>query len=1047
MRKLYLLLSLLIPGFMATSQVVVDQTLTIDEYVNDILLGSGIQASNISFTGSMVQLGYVSGAGDVGFPLEGGLIMSTEDAINVQGDGAFGTIPAGEEVSGEPDLLSVANSVPPLIGQNFNVSSVNDVAILEFDFIATGDTMRFNYSFGSDEYLEWVNSSYNDIFAFFLSGPGITGPYDSPAGFPNGAINIAEIPDTDPQVPITISSVNDNLNTAYYIDNFNNDGVAIDGYTVKLTAWSVVECGETYHIKLAIADGSDTALESIVILEEGSFESNSVVEVSLTTDVGIFYDDAVIYEDCGLATLTFVRPLETILELEEMVIINYSGTAINGVDVTLLPDTVFFPPFVDVVEFELDAFWDNVDEGVETVVFEILNVAACGGGGLTTYFEFTIDDYPEPLTVEGYNLSICQGDTIELEPIISGGYGNFSFEWSNGSTDYILVDDPDLSTTYNVIVSDTCGMPPDNADFDVEVQFFPPLEIQINEGDITLSCGESIVLTTTVSGGDGNYSGYYWYDDNGSNLFGWTTLWFSTWSGSEEVYVEVTDGCGFTATDMINVDLDIPELIVEMDPELTVLCNDPFTLVPDIVGGESPFWYNWYVDGMWTDWQSTFTYTTDENVTITVDVGDNCGQIETFDTEIIVTSPPIEIDLLDEMVGNCLTQFDVDAEVSGGSGYQYVWTQNGVVIGNTQDITFQSDVNTTLDLFVSANCNVQASEQINIVIDNPPVLVELGDDINASCVDFTDIGVDVLSGAGQYQYQWAVDGEDVSTDDQLTWQSYETAEVAVSVWDGCGGFDQDTVMLIIPDIPLAIGASNDTTLCLGQGTVLVAEAEGGEGGFIYEWQPTGTFGSVYGVTPFSSTLFTVTATDICGESITEQVQVNVVEQYASYDETYLTETDVQFTAMPTPECENCTYIWDFGDGTGSNEENPLHIYDGLTGYDVTLVIVNEFGCIDTAHGLIFGPPIVYIPNAFTPNNDGVNDYWGVVADQLLRFEVTVFDRWGEIVFTSKDPMDLWNGSVTGGDYYAPNGTYTYVCEYKGFNSDAMKKMGTITLMR
>ena len=61
------------------------------------------------------------------------------------------------------------------------------------DFEAGGDSISFNYVFGSDEYLTYVNTQYNDIFAFFLSGPGITGPYAAPAGFPDGAINIAQV--------------------------------------------------------------------------------------------------------------------------------------------------------------------------------------------------------------------------------------------------------------------------------------------------------------------------------------------------------------------------------------------------------------------------------------------------------------------------------------------------------------------------------------------------------------------------------------------------------------------------------------------------------------------------------------------------------------------------------------------------------------------------------------------------------------------------------------------------------------------------------------
>ena len=266
-----------------TAQVEVNSTLTPEQYVNDVLLGTGVEATNVVFTGSPVQIGEITGFDPAEFPIEAGLILSTEVANNPANvdDGCVDEfIDDNLEVSGDNDLLTIANSVPPLIGQNFSVGSVNDVCAIEFDFVATGDTIRFNYVFGSDEYLAWINSQYNDIFGFFLSGPGINGPYT------DNAINLAEVPGSDPQLAITISSVNNVTNAAYYVDNPGNDVLCQNGYTVKLTAESEVECGETYHIRLAIADGSDTALESIVILESGSFESNSVVEVDLSIDVG-----------------------------------------------------------------------------------------------------------------------------------------------------------------------------------------------------------------------------------------------------------------------------------------------------------------------------------------------------------------------------------------------------------------------------------------------------------------------------------------------------------------------------------------------------------------------------------------------------------------------------------------------------------------------------------------------------------------------------------------------------------------------------------------
>ena len=95
-------------------------------------------------------------------------------------------------------------------------------------------------------------------------------------------------------------------------------------------------------------------------------------------------------------------------------------------DFTLLPDTVFFPPFVTVQEFPLDAFEDGIAEGSETVIMEILNLAACNGGGLTSYFEFDIIDEPDPLVVDGFATELCVGDSVELQPEVSGGYGNYT---------------------------------------------------------------------------------------------------------------------------------------------------------------------------------------------------------------------------------------------------------------------------------------------------------------------------------------------------------------------------------------------------------------------------------------------------------------------------------------------------------------------------------------------------------------------------------------------------------------------------------------------
>lgn len=1048
MHRIGFLLTFTLLAGVSIGQIDVTNDLTIEEYVTDILLGSGVQASNITFTGWENQIGLLNGGDGTIFPMDAGLVLSSANAQNL--DGSFDeNVPFGSGVSGETDLLNIANSVPPLIGQNFTVNSVNDVCILEFDFIATGDTVKFNYSFGSDEYLGWVNSQYNDIFAFLLSGDGIAGPYDSPAAFPGGAVNIAQVPDTDPPLPITISSVNNVTNSEYYIDNPSNTDIMINGFTTKLQAVYEVECGGSYHMKLAIADGSDTILESIVVLEQGSFESNAVVQVSLETDVGVFYDEAIIYEDCGEAVLTIERPIETILDVEETVLMSYGGTAENGIDFTELPTEAVFPPFVQVLEYPMDAFLDGLPEGQEEVTIEFLNLAACGGSGLTSYFTFIVDDSPDPLVVDGYDIDICLGDEITLTPVISGGYGNFDFDWTPlTDISYEIDVAPIVNTTYFLTVSDTCGVIPVSTEFDVNVSDFPDLTVDIAPDDIVLGCFDGMNLTATAAGGDGNYVEYSWYNDNDENLWGWmNTLWVSPWNGSQGVNVTVTDGCGFTATDAVNVTFSFPELVVEQEP-LEVVCGTNFTIEPDVSGGEGFYNYNWYVNGLWVDWQATYTTSTEDDMVITVEVFDDCGQTTSLDIPITVSSPDIELTLEDEVIGSCIDVFDIEPIVGAGSGdFNFSWILNGVEIGNEETLSFQSDIDVVIQLLIEDGCGAQVFDQIQVTIENPPVDLDLGADIDASCIDNTEIDALINTGSGGYVYSWQIDGQEVGTGSSLSWQTYETEQVTLEVTDGCGGYDMDQVQINIPDIPLVMTTSQDTSICMGGTAFIGALAEGGEGGFVYYWTGVNTYGQDVIVTPQNTQYFNVTATDICGESITDQVQVNVQNMFADFTVTYITESEVQFNATIDPPCPDCDLIWDFGDGDTSDEQSPLHVFDGLGAYTVNLTLVTDIGCVDDSHTLIHSPALLYIPNAFTPNNDGVNDVWQVIGDEILHYEMVVFNRWGETVFYSNDHTQPWIGDLDGGTHYVPNGTYSYVVKVKSYNSDAFEKTGTVTLMR
>ena len=468
------------------AQVTINQAFTVEEYVNDVLLGDGVSASNITFIGEPIQLAKMTDTINQQslFPVDSGLVLSCGDP-NRLSDCAEDANPTGLGYDFEdPDLLEVANSVPPLIGQSFTVSDVNDGCVLEFDFEAGGDSISFNYVFGSDEYLDWVNSSYNDIFAFFLSGPGITGPYASPAAFPDGAINIAQVPDSDPVLPITISSVNDQTNSQYYIDNPNQDDICINGYTTTFTASAAVQCGETYHIKLAIADGSDDFLESIVVLEAGSFTSSglnlnasavplaasgleSVVQYddavglpdvfsypngesfpydawalnpnqSVEVDGELMQIDAVVIEGCNDAQFTVKRP-DVEADLLDTLFLGLGGSAYLGTDFDEAFNQVVMNPGQTESDVTLGVEDDGVAEGVEYVeiFFEYIN--GCGELVVTSSRVVILD--PVPVNAQTASPGCLNPDGTQALGYASiSGYGPFNFEWDGVSLPYDPLD-------------------------------------------------------------------------------------------------------------------------------------------------------------------------------------------------------------------------------------------------------------------------------------------------------------------------------------------------------------------------------------------------------------------------------------------------------------------------------------------------------------------------------------------------------------------------------------------------------------------------------
>jgi gliding motility-associated-like protein len=146
------------------------------------------------------------------------------------------------------------------------------------------------------------------------------------------------------------------------------------------------------------------------------------------------------------------------------------------------------------------------------------------------------------------------------------------------------------------------------------------------------------------------------------------------------------------------------------------------------------------------------------------------------------------------------------------------------------------------------------------------------------------------------------------------------------------------------------------------------------------------------------------------------------------------------------------YSWNFGDGNSSTMTNPVHVYtDGVGQYVVTLVVFNEAGCSDTTNQLVIikEDVVVYVPNSFTPNNDGANDVFlpiitsGVVESQ---YQLLIFNRWGEVIFQTNDVFEGWDGTFNG--TIVQDGVYIWQMEYLSkVSSEIVRQRGHVNLFR
>ncbi len=800
--RIFALLSLVFLGFTAQAQLTVVPNNNATFLVNQ-LIGPGVTVSNATINTQLNAAGTFNGAAsNIGLP--GGVLLTSGDVNNAPGPNSSPGISTSHFSAGDPqlDLLTT-----PFLTE--------DACILEFDLVATCDTIQISYVFGSDEYDEWVCSDFTDVFAFFISGPGIT-----------GVQNIAVIPGS--LTPVSINTVNigsvganafppfpancNTTNSAYFSTNNVGTTVEYDGFTVPLIAKSAVMPCSTYHIKLAIADAGDASLDSGVFLEQGGIRCTSTffsVEPEVNSPTSTYA-----VEGCVNGGFTFHRDGDSTLALT--MYYNVGGTATSGVDYTPLNGTIVFPPGVATVTVPVAAAADGITEGLESI-FVILSDTVCNLIVSDTATLLIID---ELIVDAGPDDTLCQGATVQI-----GSVGNAAVNYSwipttglsnpnsanpiftgtaGGTFSYIVTAIDSYFCTGSDTVQLTVTLAP-------TATFTAPVNV---------CTGLNAIITYT--GNAPPTSTYNWNFGGGTIISGsgqgpYTVSWPSP--AVVTVSLTVTTGLCISPVTTFNVNVTTPPTLTLNPTNLFCFGRPEGSIGTSIQNGTPAFAYLWSNGSSNPNLNGALAGT--YSVTVTDAVG--CTDV----ASVTLTQPTALTNSLNFSPILCAgANGSITANPGGGSGaYTYLWS-NGAT---TQTITPPSGTySVTVTDANSGNLPCDIVNAITLIEPNP--LSALVSTTLASCgLNNGTASAMANGGVPPYQYVW-------STGATTTFvNNLGPGPISVTITDANGCTVVKTDNIVQTPRP-TVTAGPDEAFCEGEGGGgILAVGTGGTPSYSYTW--------------------------------------------------------------------------------------------------------------------------------------------------------------------------------------------------------------------
>jgi gliding motility-associated-like protein len=631
---------------------------------------------------------------------------------------------------------------------------------------------------------------------------------------------------------------------------------------------------------------------------------------------------------------------------------------------------------------------------------------------------------------------LCNGGTDGSATVTAtGGTGAYAYTWSSGgsgSTENNLA-----AGNYTVTVTDVNGCQSSSNILITEPSAL--IALISASGDVLCNGGNDGWATVTASGGTAGYT-YLWTPGNGTFATG-TNLT----AGNYTVTVTDNNGCITTSAAIVGE----PTPLVAAASSVAANCFGTADGSASVIagGGTSPYSYSWSPTGGNGATASNISAGT---YTVTITDGNGCEANATANV-----TEPAAINL---SVAGDATICDgqsaiISANASGGiSPYSYQWS-NGSLL---QSQTVQPGTTTVYTCDVTDANGCSASPLTVTVAVNPPLNVLATATPNICAGDNATISASANGGnGGPYTYSW---NNGAITGNAATVHPLRDSTFIVTVTDGCSSAAQYIVTIIVNPNPIVDftpyiinGCTPVTVDFTNNGTTPVGSTYSwslGDGSSSTDMNPTHTY-----VTPghYNVTLNIITPQG-CTGSLTVNNDVNVfglptAAFNMSADEVTVLSSTVNFTDRST---DAVFWAWDFGDSSGTvMEQNPSHTFSDSGYYNVRLIVMNQAGCVDTIYGVLRVKDdfAIYIPNAFTPNNDGVNDGFIAYGVGWKDYEMWILDRWGLVLYhcTSKDKP--WDGTYHENGNPSQNDVYVYKINVHDNDNKLHEFVGHVTLVR